>query len=91
MPTIKPLDIELVRKAAKETGKIITVEEHYINNGLGSLVTDAVADMKNVVVKRLGVPEEYAKTSGDYRELLAYYHLDATGIAESIKEFLAAV
>lgn len=90
MPTVKPLDVELVRASAKKTGKIVTVEEHFINNGLGTLVTDAVSDIKNVVVKKLGIPEEYAKTSGDYRELVAYYHLDASGIAESVKEFLAS-
>lgn len=91
MPTVKPLDVELVRMAASKTGKIVTVEEHYLNSGLGSLVTNAVSDMKDVVVKRLGIPEEYGKTSGDYRELVAYYHLDATGIAESVKEFLEEV
>jgi transketolase len=89
MPTVKPLDVELVRTAAEKTGKIVTVEEHYVNNGLGTLVTEAVSDMKNVVVKRLGMPQEYAKTSGDYRELVAYYHLDGKGIAESVGEFLS--
>lgn len=89
MPTVKPLDVELVRASARKTGMVVTVEEHYISNGLGTLVTDAVSDMKNVVVKRLGIPLEYAKTSGDYRELVAYYHLDAEGIAESVAEFLS--
>ena len=90
MPTVKPLDVELVRKSAEKTKKVVTVEEHYITSGLGSLVTDSVSDMKNVMVKRLGIPLEYAKTSGDYRELVAYYHLDAAGIAESVAGFLSA-
>lgn len=89
MPTVKPLDVELVRAAAKKTGIIVTVEEHYVNNGLGTLVTDTVSDMKNVIVKRLGIPQEYAKTSGDYRELVAYYRLNAAGITESVKELLS--
>ena len=88
MPTILPLDEELVRKAAGETGKIVTVEEAYIHGGLGSLVTEAVSDMAGVTVKRLGMPMGYAITSSNYRELLAYYKLDGPGIAESVAEFV---
>ena len=88
MPTILPLDERLVREAAAETGKVVTVEEAYIHGGLGSIVTEAVSDMAGVTVKRLGMPMEYARTSKNYRELLAYYKLDGAGIAKSIAAFV---
>ncbi len=88
MPTVLPLDEELVRSAAAQTGKVVTVEEAYVHGGLGTLVTEAVSDMAGVTVKRLGMPMGYAITSGNYRELLAYYHLDGEGIASSVAEFV---
>jgi transketolase len=88
MPTVLPLDEELVRSAAAQTGKVVTVEEAYVHGGLGSLVTEAVSDMAGVTVKRLGMPMGYAITSGNYRELLAYHHLDGEGIANSVAEFV---
>ena len=88
MPTILPLDERLVREAAAETGRVVTVEEAYIHGGLGSIVTEAVSDMAGVTVKRLGMPMEYARTCKNYRELLAYYKLDGAGIAKSIAAFV---
>lgn len=88
MPTVLPLDEELVRSAAAQTGKVVTVEEAYVHGGLGTLVTEAVSDMAGVTVKRLGMPMGYAITSGNYRELLAHYHLDGEGIAASVAEFV---
>jgi transketolase len=88
MPTVFPIDKEMVRKAAEETGTIVTVEEHFAEGGLGTLVTEEVSDMRNVVVKRIGLPHTFATTSGNYRELIAYYKLDGAGIAETVKECL---
>lgn len=88
MPTVFPIDKEMVRKAAQETGTIVTVEEHFAEGGLGTLVTEEVSDMRNVVVKRIGLPHTFATTSGNYRELIAYYKLDGAGIAETVKECL---
>lgn len=88
MPTVVPLDRELVRRSAAKTGRVITVEEHYVCGGLGSLVTEELSDLANVTVKRMGLPLDYAKTSGDYEELLAYYQLDHNGIVNGVKEFL---
>ena len=87
LPTVMPLDAELIRSYAAKTGKIVTVEEHYVNGGMGSIVTEELSDMAGVTVKRLGMPNGYAVTCADYRALLAYYKLDAAGIAESVKEF----
>ncbi len=88
MPTVFPIDKEMVRKAAEETGTIVTVEEHFAEGGLGTLVTEEVSDMRNVVVKRIGLPHTFATTSGNYRELIAYYKLDGAGIAETVKAVL---
>lgn len=89
MPTVVPLDKDLIRRSAAKTGRVVTVEEHYVSGGLGSLVTEELSDMGNVTVRRLGLPLDYAKTSGDYEELLAYYRLDEKGIVNGVKEFLS--
>lgn len=88
LPTVLPLDEDLIRAAAAETKKVVTVEEHYINGGMGSMVTELLSDMDDVTVKRLGIPNIYATTSSNYQELLAYYDLDAKGIAKSVKAYL---
>lgn len=91
MPTIHPLDETLVRSAAMKTGKVVTVEEHYVDGGLGTAVAETLCELKNITVKRIGMPMGYAKTSGSYEELLAYYHLDASGIAKSVCEYLEQI
>ena len=88
LPTVLPLDEELVRGYALKTGKVVTVEEHYVNGGLGSIVCEALSDLAGVTVKRIGVPCIYATTCGDYRKLVAYYHLDGEGIARSVTDYL---
>jgi transketolase len=87
MPTVYPLDEELVIESALKTGRIITVEEHYADGGLGTLVSEVCSTKCPVRVKRIGVPKEYA-SSGPYNELLSYYGLDAAGIEKSTIEFL---
>ncbi len=72
--TVWPLDEELILTAAAETGRIVTVEEHYVRGGLGSLVAELLSEKLPVRVKRIGVPLEYA-TSGPYEDLLRYYGL----------------
>ena len=86
--TIKPLDTELIVEAAKETGKVVTVEEHSVIGGLGGAVCEALAENYPVPVKRIGVHDEFGQ-SGPAVELLHHYKLDAEGIYEQIKEFLA--
>ena len=87
MPTVCPIDRELVIDAARKTGKMVTVEEHYTDGGLGSLVCEICSSEYPVPVKRLGVPKSYA-TSGPYEQLLEYYGLDKDGIVKSVEEFL---
>ena len=87
MPTVWPLDEELLIESAKKTGKVMVVEEHYVNGGLGGAIAELLSEKYPVPVKRHGVPLAYA-TSGPYDELLAYYKLDAAGIAETALAFL---
>ncbi len=87
MPTVCPIDEELVIESALKTKGIITVEEHYADGGLGTLVSELCSSKCPVRVKRLGIPKTYA-SSGPYDELLAYYGLDAKGIEKSALDFL---
>lgn len=88
MPTVYPVDAALIRQSAAKTGCVVTVEEHYVHGGLGAIVAEALCDLDDIRMKRLGVPMEYGKTSGNYRELVAYYQLDSAGIAKSVKAFI---
>lgn len=85
--TIKPLDKELVVKAAKETGRIFTVEEHSIIGGLGSAVCSAVCEAAPAKVTKIGVEDTYGE-SGPAVELIHKYGLDAEGIYNKIKASL---
>ena len=85
--TIKPLDKELVIKAAKETGRIITAEEHNIIGGLGEAVCSAVCDECPVPVTRIGVNDEFGH-SGPAVELLKQFGLSAEHIADVAKKVL---
>ena len=84
--TIKPLDEELIVAAAKETGKVVTVEEHSVIGGLGSGVCDALAEKCPVPVKKIGVQDVFGE-SGPAVALLAKYKLDGEGVYEQVKEF----
>lgn len=84
--TIKPLDEDLVVAAAKETGKVVTVEEHSIIGGLGGAVCECLAESAPVPVKRIGIHDVFGE-SGPALELLHKYGLDAEGIYKQIKEF----
>ena len=82
--TIKPLDKEIIIKAAKETGAIVTAEEHSIIGGLGGAVTEALSEECPVPVLRLGVEDTFGK-SGPAVELLKIFGLDAEHIAQKAK------
>lgn len=84
--TIKPLDEELVVAAAKETGKVVTVEEHSVIGGLGSAVCDVLAEKAPTKVMKIGINDTFGE-SGPAVELLKKYGLDTESIYEKIKEF----
>lgn len=87
MHTLKPADTEAIIRAAEETGRIITVEEHSIYGGLGGLVAETVSQSCPVPVKILGIPDENA-IHGKPLEIFHYYKLDADGIYETAKTFV---
>lgn len=85
--TIKPIDEEIITKAAKETGAIVTAEEHYIMGGLGSAVTEVVCANAPCPVKIIGT-DRYGK-SGKPNELFKEYGLTAENIVEKAKAVIA--
>lgn len=85
--TIKPLDEELVVAAAKETGKVVTVEEHSVIGGLGSAVCDVLSAQAPTKVLKIGINDTYGE-SGPAAELVKKYGLDADSIYEKIKSQL---
>lgn len=85
--TIKPIDKEIIWKAAEETGLIVTAEEHSTIGGLGSAVCDTVLEKTPVHVIKIGVEDEYGH-SGPAIELLKEYGLCAENIAARVKEAL---
>lgn len=85
--TIKPLDEELVVAAAKETGKVVTVEEHSVIGGLGSAVCDVLCEKAPTPVKKIGIQDVFGE-SGPALKLLEKYKLDGNGVYEQIKEYL---
>lgn len=84
MATIKPIDQEIILKAARETGAIVTAEEHSVIGGLGSAVCDVLAENCPVPVAKVGVKDTFG-ISGPAVELLAYHGLTAADIAAKAK------
>lgn len=84
MHTIKPIDKDLIIKCAKETKKIITIEDHSIIGGLGTAVCEVLAENYPTKVIRMGVKDTFGK-SGKAEELLKYFGLTATDIIEICK------
>ena len=85
MPTIKPLDEELVIAAAKKCGKVITAEEHSVIGGLGEAVASCLAEKCPTLVKRVGVNDEFGH-SGPAVDLLKQFGLSAENIVATAKE-----
>lgn len=85
--TIKPLDEELIVAAAKDTGKVVTVEEHSVIGGLGSAVCDVLCEQAPTKVLKIGVNDTFGE-SGPAVELVKKYGLDADSIYEKVKAFV---
>ena len=85
--TIKPLDEELVVAAAKETGKVVTVEEHSVIGGLGSAVAEVLAEKAPTKMMKIGVNDTFGE-SGPAVALIKKYGLDAESIYKKVKEFV---
>ena len=87
MCSIKPLDEDMILKAAEECGRILTVEEHSVIGGLGDAVCSLLAEKMPTRVKRLGVNDVFGH-SGPANDLLKEFGLSAEGIASAAEEFL---
>jgi len=87
MHTVKPIDRELVLSAAREIGKIVTVEEHYVAGGLGSIIAELCSEEYPVKMKMIGIGDFYA-SNGPYEELLDKYGLQPEKIKETVIRFL---
>lgn len=87
MHTIKPLDSEIILKAARETGHIITVEEHNIHGGLGAAAAELLVQNNPVPMQILGIPDE-PTVSGTSEEIFAFYRLTGEGISNAAVRML---
>ncbi|MGH4137824.1 transketolase family protein [Clostridium sp.] len=87
MFTLKPLDEELVLESIKRTGKVITVEDHNIYNGLSSAVSEVMAENGIGKLKRIAIKDHFGE-SGDYYELLKKYDMDEDAIVRAAYELL---
>ena len=87
MHSLKPFDSQAILKAAAETGRILTVEEHSIFGGLGAAVAQTVVENRPVPMKILGIPDENAVT-GNSKEIFHHYGLDAAGIEKTVLDWL---
>lgn len=85
--TIKPLDDELILAAAKETGRVVTIEEHSVIGGLGSAVCDLLSEKLPTKVLKIGVEDTFGE-SGPALELIKKYGLDGASIYQKVKAFL---
>jgi transketolase len=90
MHTVKPLDEEAVRACVNEIGRIITVEDHNILNGLGSAVSDIAAGMGKGIVRRIGVQDQFGQ-SAPYERLLEMNGITPMNIAKTAESMLASV
>ena len=88
MHTVKPLDQEAVEESARETGRIVTVEEHNVLGGLGSAVAEVVTSACPVPVKRVGIQDIFASI-GPLVELRRKYGLTYDGIASAVRELVS--
>ena len=88
MHTLKPFDNEAVIKAAKETGVILSLEEHSIHGGLGSAIAEVVGENCPIPLKIVGVPDEPA-IPGESKDVFDYYGIEKNSVATEIKKLIA--
>ena len=88
MSTIKPLDEKIILRAAKETGAVVTAEEHVVSQGMGSGISQVLSESYHVPMKRVGVPNVFGE-SGESDELMEKYGLTAEHIVESAHDVMS--
>lgn len=85
MHTVKPLDLDCVEKAARETGAIVTAEEHSVIGGLGGAVSEAISELRPTAMARIGIRDRFGESSRTYGELLEKLGLTSRAIAEAAR------
>jgi transketolase len=86
--TIKPIDVDEIVNAARQTKGIITAEDHNTTGGLGAAVCEVVAERSPARVLRVGLQDRFASSARDYRRLLSHYGLDSQTIVRRAEELL---
>jgi len=88
MHTVKPIDVEAIERAIKETRRVITVEDHSVIGGLGGAVAEVAAGTgRSFSFRRLGIPDCFS-IIGLHEDLLAHYGIDENGIAAAVREMM---
>ena len=87
MHTIKPLDADALIRSAKKTGKVLTIEEHQVNGGLGGAVAEVLAEQAPTKMLRLGMNDAFGE-SGDSDELMTKYGLDKDGVVRAARKLV---
>jgi len=90
MHTVKPLDTSAVIESAKETGAVVTVEEHSVIGGLGGAVSEILSENYPTPLRRVGVMDRFGTSSRNYQRLLERYGLTPEAVAEAAKQVLEA-
>ncbi len=88
MSTIKPLDEKAIVKAAKDTGGVVTAEEHVVSQGMGSGISQVLSESYHVPMKRVGIPNVFGESGGS-EELMDKYGLTAEHIVESAHDVIS--
>jgi transketolase len=86
--TLKPLDRAGVERAADETGRLVTVEEHFIDGGLGGAVAEILAETGRGRLRRVGVRDRFCTEVAPYPELLRIHGIDVDGVVAAVRELL---
>jgi transketolase len=88
MHSIKPIDREAIARAAEEIGRIVTVEEHFVDGGLGGAVAEVLAELGTGRLLRLGLQDEFIVDVASYPDILKLAGLDAASIASAARSLL---
>jgi transketolase len=86
--TLKPLDRAAVERAARDTGRLVTVEEHFVDGGLGGAVAEILAETGIGRLRRVGVRDRFCTEVVPYPELLRLHGIDADGVVAAVRELL---
>jgi transketolase len=87
MHTVKPLDKTIIEKAARNTGYIVTAEEHSIIGGLGGAVAEILSEVYPIPMRRIGIEDSFGQSTRNYLDLLKAYNLTPERIVEAVRIF----